>query len=143
MVWLGLAFIQFVKIFFTWYMIYAVYFAIFCIFYAKNYLGYFDKQQFHLPTTQSFLWRQGIKLEGLLGFENFQIVTHGFLGCYNLKKYSIFHFDTFLTHKKIFRVFCNSWIYYFWTYFQLYFQNIYSFIYFSPLRGAVKQLCDS
>ena len=28
----------------------------------------------------------------LLGFENFQIVVHGFLGCQFLRKYRIFHF---------------------------------------------------
>ena len=38
---LRLAFLQCVMIFFTGDTIYAVYFTIFCIYYPKNYLGYF------------------------------------------------------------------------------------------------------
>ena len=48
----------------------------------------------------NFFRRHGIKLEVLLGFENFQIVAHGFLGCQFLKKYRIFHFCQFLMHQK-------------------------------------------
>ena len=54
-----------IKIFFTWDLIYAVCFRSFCIFHPPNYLGYFDQRKFHLLTTQSVLWRQGIKLEVL------------------------------------------------------------------------------
>ena len=71
-------------------MIYSLHFTIFCVFYPQNYLGYFVQGQLHLATTQILLWRQGIKLEVLLGFENFQIVAHGFLGCQFLGKYKIF-----------------------------------------------------
>ena len=95
-----LAFIQCIKIFFTWDMIYAVYFTSFCIFYPQNYLGYFFQGRFHSGTTQIFLWREDITLEMLLGFENLQIVAHGFLGCQFLGKYRIFHFDQFLMHQK-------------------------------------------
>ena len=49
----------------------------------------------HLPTIESFLWRQGIKTEVLLGFQNFQIVIHRLLGCQFFKKYRIFHFRHF------------------------------------------------
>ena len=84
-------------------MIYAVYFTSFYIYYPQNYLGYFVQGQFHLPTTQSFLWRQGIKLGVLLGFEIFQIVAHGFLGCQFLGKYRIFHFDQVLMHQRNFQ----------------------------------------
>ena len=48
----------------------------------------------------NFLWRQGIKLEVLLRFENFQIVAHGFLGCHFLEKYRIFHFQVLMHQKK-------------------------------------------
>ena len=47
-----------------------------------------------------FFWRQGIKLEVLLGFESFQIVAHGFLGCQFLEKCRIFHFGQFYKSKK-------------------------------------------
>ena len=59
-----------------WFTLCTLYFA------HLGYLGYFVQGQFHLPTTQSFLWRHGIKLEVLVGFENFQIVAHGLLGCH-------------------------------------------------------------
>ena len=81
-------------------MIFSLYFVIFGIFYPQNYLGFFLQGQFHLPTTRSFLWRQGIKLEVLLGFESFQIVAHGFLGCQFLEKCRIFHFGQFYKSKK-------------------------------------------
>ena len=35
-----------------------------------------------------------------IGFENFQIVAQGFLGCQFLEKYKIFHFGQFLMHQK-------------------------------------------
>ena len=73
----------------------------FYMFYPQNSLGYFVQGQFHLLNTQTFLWRQGITLEVWLGFENFQIVTQGFLGCQFLEKYRIFHFGQFLMHQKI------------------------------------------
>ena len=81
-------------------MICSLYFVIFGIFYPQNYLGFFLQGQFHLPTTRSFLWRQGIKLEVLLGFESFQIVAHGFLGCQFLEKCRIVHFGQFFKSKK-------------------------------------------
>ena len=80
--WLRLTFRWCVKVTSTQDMIYVLF-----VFYKslhiipQNYLGYFVQGQLHLPTTQSLLWRQDIKLEVLLGFENFQVVAHGFLGC--------------------------------------------------------------
>ena len=97
---LAFSLFQCVKILFTWDIIYAVYITRFCIFYPQNYLGYFVQGQFELSTTHGFLWRRGIKLEVLLGFENFQIVTHGFLECQFLEKYRTFHFGQFLMHQK-------------------------------------------
>ena len=82
-------------------MIYSLYFTIFSMFYPQNYLGYFVQGELHLPTTQRLLWRQGIKLQALLGFENFQLVAHGFLGCQNLEKSRTFHLGQFLMNKKI------------------------------------------
>ena len=38
-------------------------------------------------------------LKCYLGFEKFQIVAHGFLGCQFLEKYRIFHFGQFLIHQ--------------------------------------------
>ena len=38
-----------------------------------------------------------------IGFENFQRVPHGFLGCQFLEKYRIFYFDWFLKHLKKFQ----------------------------------------
>ena len=81
-------------------MIYTVYLTSFCTFYTQNYLGYFVQGQFHLPTTPSFLWRQGIKPEVLLGFENFQIVTHRFLGCQFLENIGFFILGSFKCIKK-------------------------------------------
>ena len=128
--WLTLTFRQCVKISSTCDMIYSLYFTTFYIFYHQNCLGYFVQGQFHSPTTQSFFWRQGIKLEVLLGFENFQIVTHDFW-CQFLEKCRIFHFGQFLMYpkKKKIRVFCNSWVCYFWTHFQVDFQNINFLVY--------------
>ena len=65
----------------------------------QSYLDYFVQGHIHLPTTQNFLWRQGIKREVLLYFENFQIVVHGFLGCPFLGKYRIFHFGQVLLYQ--------------------------------------------
>ena len=75
------------------------------------------------------------------GFEKFQIVTHEFLGCQFLEKYN---FGQSLIHqkkkkkKKKFRLFCNNWICYFYTNFQMYFQNIYTFIW---LKALSNKLC--
>ena len=44
--------------------------------------------------------RQGINVQVLSGFENFQIATHGFLGFQFLEKCRTFHFGQFLTHPK-------------------------------------------
>ena len=81
-----------VKISSTWNMICSLRFMSFCIFCPQNYLGDSVQGQFHLPATQSFLWRKSIKLEVLFSFENFHIATHGFLGCKFHEKYQIFHF---------------------------------------------------
>ena len=107
--WLRLAFIKYVSIFFTWDKIYAVYFTTLCIYYPQNHLGYFVQGQFHLPTTQMFLRRQGIKLERLLGFENFQIITHGYLVYPILGKYMIFHFGQDSVHQRNFQ-FILEWL---------------------------------
>ena len=66
--WLRIAFIQCIKTFFAWYVIYAVCFTSFYMLYPQNYLGYFDRGTVYLLTIQRYLWRQGIKLEVLLGF---------------------------------------------------------------------------
>ena len=118
-------------------------------------MGYFVQGQFHLPTTQSSLWRQGIKLEVLLGFANFQITIWKFskpnstsssmpclhkelwVGCQFLEKYRIFPFGQFLMHQKTFQG-INSLICYFQTHFQVHFQNIYSFI---RLQAFSHKLC--
>ena len=47
-----------------------------------------------------FLRRQGIKLVRLLGFENFQIITHGFLVYPILGKYDFSFWPGFSASKK-------------------------------------------
>ena len=44
-----------------------------------------------------------MKFEVLLGFENFQLIAHGFLGCQFLGKCRVFHFGKFLMHQRNFQ----------------------------------------
>ena len=99
----------------------------------ENYLDYFVQGQFYLPTTLSF---QGIKLKVLLGFENFQIVAHGFLGCQLLGKCRIFHFGQVLMHHRTFQGILE-WLHMLLLHLQAYFQNIYSFIWLQALSNKL------
>ena len=160
---LRLIFIQRVMIFFTGDTIYAVYFTSFCIYYLKNYLGYL--------ATQSLFGKQSIKLEVLLGFDDFQIVAHEFLRCQFLENNRIFHFGQVLILQRNFRGNLHWPHVLFLDGSPVYFQNLYSSIWlqtlsnklrnfqnckkmrhfcifsisliFSSSRDAVKQLCHS
>ena len=128
--WLRLAFIQCT--------IYAVYFTSFCIYYPKNYLDYFVQGQFHLPTTQFFFWKQGVKLEVLLGFENFQIVAHEFLRYQFLGNNRIFYFGQVLIHQINFRDNLHWPHVLFLDRSLVYFQNLYSSIWLRTLSNNLR-----
>ena len=95
--WLRLAFRQSLKISSTWD---TKNFMIFCIFYPKDYLGYFVLGQFRFAHHSKLFVKARHQMKVLLGFENFQIVAHELLGCQFLEKYRIFHFDQLMHQKK-------------------------------------------
>ena len=96
--WLRLAFRQSLKISSTWD---TKNFMIFCIFYPKDYLGYFVLGQFRFAHHSKLFVKARHQMKVLLGFENFQIVAHELLGCQFLEKYRIFHLDKLMNKKKI------------------------------------------
>ena len=74
---------------------------VFCVFLCylpPELLRSFFQEQFHLKTTQIFLWKKSMELEVLLRFENFYTVAHWFLGCQFQKKIQDFS--------------CNNWIFF-------------------------------